>query len=100
MTPSRTALSTALLLAAHGWAAAQSQPIQQGVPQVRISASALEQRAQSTTTAIVVSREEILRQGDSNLTDVLKRQPGITIDGAPGKAAIRMRGLGAGYVAM
>jgi outer membrane receptor protein involved in Fe transport len=31
---------------------------------------------------------------------VLKRQPGITIDGAPGKPAIRMRGLGSGYVAI
>jgi outer membrane receptor protein involved in Fe transport len=66
--------------------------------QVTISASALDQRAQSTTTAIVVNRDEILRQGDSSLTDVLKRQPGITIDGAPGKPAIRMRGLGSGYV--
>jgi outer membrane receptor protein involved in Fe transport len=68
--------------------------------QVTISASALEQRAQSTTTAIVVTRDEIVRQGDASLTDVLKRQPGITIDGAPGKAAIRMRGLGSGYVAI
>jgi outer membrane receptor protein involved in Fe transport len=88
------------LLATCVGASAQTQPIQQGVPQVRISASAVEQRAQSTTTAIVVSREEILRQGDSSLTDVLKRQPGISIDGAPGKPAIRMRGLGAGYVAI
>jgi outer membrane receptor protein involved in Fe transport len=102
MTPSRTALSAsqllyaALLLAAHASASAQSQPMQQ----VTISASASEQRAQSTTTAIVVTRDEILRQGDGSLTDVLKRQPGITIDGGPGKPAIRMRGLGAGYVAI
>jgi outer membrane receptor protein involved in Fe transport len=68
--------------------------------QVTISAGALEQRAQSTTTAIVVTRDEILRQGDDSLTEVLKRQPGITIDGAPGKPAIRMRGLGSGYVAI
>jgi outer membrane receptor protein involved in Fe transport len=66
--------------------------------QVTISASALQQRAQSTTTAIVVTRDEIVRQGDATLTEVLKRQPGITIDGAPGKPAIRMRGLGSGYV--
>jgi outer membrane receptor protein involved in Fe transport len=96
MTPSRTALSAALLLAYHASASAQSQPMQQ----VTISASAFEQRAQSTTTAIVVTRDEILRQGDGSLTDVLKRQPGITIDGGPGKPAIRMRGLGAGYVAI
>jgi len=68
--------------------------------QVNVSASALQQRAQSTTSAIVVTREDILRQGDTSLTEVLKRQPGISIDGAPGKPSIRMRGLGAGYVAI
>jgi outer membrane receptor protein involved in Fe transport len=96
MTTTRTVLSAALLLAFHSAASAQTQPMQQ----VTISASALDQRAQSTTTAIVVTRDEILRQGDTSLTDVLKRQPGISIDGAPGKPAIRMRGLGAGYVAI
>jgi outer membrane receptor protein involved in Fe transport len=96
MTIRRNSSAGALLLAAHACACAQTQPIQQ----VTISASALQQRAQSTTTAIVVTRDEILRQGDTTLTEVLKRQPGITIDGAPGKPAIRMRGLGSGYVAI
>jgi outer membrane receptor protein involved in Fe transport len=100
MPTSRTAFSTPLLLAFHAAALAQTQPMQQVMQQVMVSASAVDQRAQSTTTAIVVGRDEILRQGDSSLTDVLKRQPGITIDGAPGKPAIRMRGLGAGYVAI
>lgn len=96
MKPSRSGVSAALLLALHACACAQSQPMQQ----VTISASALDQRAQSTTAAIVVTRDEIVRQGDASLTEVLKRQPGITIDGAPGKPAIGMRGLGSGYVAM
>jgi outer membrane receptor protein involved in Fe transport len=96
MTTSRPAISTALLLAVHAGAFSQAQPMQQ----VTISASALAQRAQSTTAAIVVTRDEIVRHGDASLTDVLKRQPGITIDGAPGKPAIRMRGLGSGYVAI
>ncbi|MFC5550494.1 TonB-dependent receptor plug domain-containing protein [Massilia aerilata] len=96
MTKTRTALSAALLLAFHASASSQTQPMQQ----VTITASTIEQRAQSTTTAIVVGREEILRQGDASLVEVLKRQPGISIDGAPGKPAIRMRGLGAGYVAI
>jgi outer membrane receptor protein involved in Fe transport len=96
MTSSRNTVSTALLLVVHAGAFSQTQPMQQ----VTVSASALAQRAQSTTTAIVVTRDEIVRQGDATLTDVLKRQPGITIDGAPGKPAIRMRGLGAGYVAI
>jgi outer membrane receptor protein involved in Fe transport len=95
----RTSAPAALLLAAHACASAQT-PSVQSMQQVTISASALEQRAQSTTTAIVVTRDEILRQGDATLTEVLKRQPGITIDGAPGKPAIRMRGLGSGYVAI
>jgi outer membrane receptor protein involved in Fe transport len=96
----RTAISTALLLAFHAAAHSQTQTQAQPMQQVNVSAGALQQRAQSTTTAIVVTREEILRQGDTSLTEVLKRQPGISIAGAAGKPAIRMRGLGAGYVAI
>jgi outer membrane receptor protein involved in Fe transport len=96
MTTTRTAISAALLLAFHASVFAQTGSMQT----VTVSASALQQRAQSTTAAIVVTRDEIARQGDASLTEVLKRQPGITIDGAPGKPAIRMRGLGSGYVAI
>jgi outer membrane receptor protein involved in Fe transport len=95
----RTATPAALLLAVHACAGAQAQP-PQAMQQVMVNASALQQRAQSTTTALVVTRDEIARQGDATLVDVLKRQPGITVDGAPGKPAIRMRGLGSGYVAI
>jgi outer membrane receptor protein involved in Fe transport len=103
MTSIRNGSAGALLLAAHACAGAQvhtQAQVPQAMQQVTISASAVEQRAQSTTTAIVVTRDEIVRQGDSSLTEVLKRQPGITLDGAPGKQAIRMRGLGSGYVAI
>lgn len=91
-----------LLLAIHAGARAQAQPDppMQQVQQVQISAGAVDRRVQSTTTAIVVTHDDIVRQGDAGLIDVLKRQPGITIDGAPGKPAIRMRGLGGGYVAI
>lgn len=96
----RTGGAGALLLAAHACASAQA-PAPQAIQQVVVNAGALESRAQSTTAAIVVGREEILRQGDASLLDVLKRQPGITLDAAAGKeAAIRMRGLGSGYVAI
>ena len=55
-------------------------------------------RRESTTTRIVVSHDEIVRYGDDNLADVLKRLPGITIEGLPGGgSAIRLRGLGNGY---
>ncbi|RZA33313.1 MAG: TonB-dependent receptor [Lysobacteraceae bacterium] len=95
----RTGSAGALLLAAHACASAQTSP--QPMQQVVVSAGAADARAQSTTTAIVVGRDELLRQGDASLADVLKRQPGITLDGSPGKeATIRMRGMGGGHVAI
>lgn len=60
--------------------------------------SETEARRQSTASKIVIGREELDRQGDSTLADVLKRLPGVTLGGAPGHGgAIRMRGLGNGY---
>jgi len=55
-------------------------------------------RRESTASKIVIGREEIERQGDSNLGEILKRMPGITLDGVPGRGSgIRMRGLSQGY---
>ncbi len=58
-----------------------------------------DERRQSTAAKIVIGREEIERYGDSNTSEVLKRLPGVTIGGAPGRGggAPRMRGLGAGF---
>ncbi|MEK7344865.1 MAG: TonB-dependent receptor [Pseudomonadota bacterium] len=57
-----------------------------------------EVRRESTASKIVIGREEIEKQGDATLGDVLKRLPGVTMQGAPGRGgAIRMRGLGGGY---
>ena len=93
----RSGGAAALLLAVQAGPHAQTAPMQQVV----VSADANALRAQSTTTSIVVGRDEILRHGDGTLSDVLKRQPGITVDASPGKAAaIRMRGMGGGYVAL
>lgn len=95
----RNGSAGALLLAAHAATLAQSTP--EPLPQVVVSASAATTRAQSTTTSIVVSRDDIDRHGDASLADVLKRQPGITVDATPGRGAtIRMRGLGGDYVAL
>ncbi|HEY0821360.1 MAG TPA: TonB-dependent receptor, partial [Rhizobacter sp.] len=56
------------------------------------------ERRQSTAAKIVIGRDEIDRFGDSTVGEVLKRLPGITLQGAPGRGgAIRMRGLGSGY---
>ena len=58
----------------------------------------VQQRRESTASKIVIGREEIERQGDSTIGEILKRQPGITIDGPPGRGgALRMRGLSRGY---
>ena len=58
----------------------------------------MEERRQSTAAKIVIGREEFDKQGDATLGEVLKRLPGVTIQGAPGRGgAIRMRGLGGGY---
>jgi outer membrane receptor for ferrienterochelin and colicins len=61
---------------------------------VEISApGTAELRRDETVAKIVVGRSDIVQYGDSNLAEVLKRQPGIAIVGGQ----VRMRGLGAGY---
>lgn len=69
--------------------------------QVRVTGSRpsdVEERRQSTASKIVVGRDEIERFGDSSVGELLKRLPGVTIQGRPGRGGnIRMRGLGAGY---
>ncbi len=57
-----------------------------------------DQRRQSTATKIVVTREELLKQGDTSIAEALKRLPGVTAGGPPGRGgAISMRGLGGGF---
>ena len=46
-----------------------------------------------TASKIVVTQEEIARYGDTEITDVLKRLPSVSVVGG----GIRMRGLGSGY---
>ena len=58
----------------------------------------VQERRNSTAAKIIIGRDEIDRFGDSTLGDVLKRLPGVTIQGPPGRGgAIRLRGLGNGY---
>jgi len=55
-------------------------------------------RRASTASKIVIGREEIERYGDSSVGEVLKRLPGVTTGGRPGRGGeIRMRGMGGGY---
>ncbi|MDO9194730.1 MAG: TonB-dependent receptor, partial [Undibacterium sp.] len=60
--------------------------------------SDLDERRLSTASRMIFGREELDRNGDSNIGDVLKRLPGVTIGGRPGRGGdIRMRGMGSGY---
>ncbi|WP_288380990.1 TonB-dependent siderophore receptor [uncultured Massilia sp.] len=67
--------------------------------EIKGTANAYDPRRDDTATKIVVNSEEITKYGDTNVLDVLKRVPGITVNtGANGRGGeIRMRGLGAGY---
>ena len=57
-----------------------------------------EQRRTSTASRIVIGKEEIERYGDSSVSEVLRRLPGVTTGGRPGRGGdVRMRGMGGGY---
>jgi iron complex outermembrane receptor protein len=74
------------------------KPAEQKVEVTGGRESDADQRRRSTAAKIVIGREEIERFGDSTLGEVLKRLPGITTPGPPGRGGPpRMRGLGAGY---
>jgi iron complex outermembrane receptor protein len=96
--------SAVVLLSAPGMALAQAPSpaaVSTDLGQVEIRGTRntdTEARQESTASKIVIGREEIEKQGDATLGDVLKRLPGVTVQGAPGRGgAIRMRGLGGGY---
>lgn len=56
------------------------------------------ERRQSTAAKIVIGREQIDQFGDATLGEVLRRLPGVTTPGAPGRGGPpRLRGLGSGY---
>ena len=110
MTTAGGAASLALILAAT-FAFAQEDPKPTSPPETPAPAATTEksivsgtrlsdadERRYSTATRIVFGREELDRYGDTSLGEVLKRLPGITIAGTPGRGGdIRMRGLGRGY---
>jgi outer membrane receptor protein involved in Fe transport len=97
------ALAAALLGTAAAAQAQQPAPAKQAakeavpepIAKVEIKGSAKEYDARRDDTAskTVMNHEEIIKYGDTNVFDVLKRAPGVTVIGN----AIRMRGLGNGY---
>ena len=55
-------------------------------------------RRRSTASRIIYGRDEIERMGDATVGEILKRLPGVTVGGRPGRGGDpRMRGLGGGY---
>lgn len=103
-----TIIATAVLMAvsAHAQEAqkpapTQAQPTTEGQMQkveVRGSVDAYDPRRDDTAIKIVVNHDEIVKYGDNNVLDVLKRVPGVTVSGGGGRGGeIRMRGLGSGY---
>ena len=96
-------LALVSLTSTWGWAQTSSPPNApvQDMGRVEIKSNrdnVTEERRQSTAAKIVIGREELDKQGDGTVGEVLKRLPGVTIQGAPGRGgAIRMRGLGGGY---
>ena len=58
-------------------------------------------RRNSSAAKIIITREEIEQYGDSNLGDVMRRLPGVTQGGRPGRGGgVRMRGMGGGATQM
>lgn len=97
---SRRSLSLLVLAAIAGTASAQQEDIGAPVSQVEIkgSSAGYDPRRDDTATRTVIGREQLGRYGDRSVLDVLKRVPGVTIDGNGARGGtIQMRGLGAGY---
>jgi outer membrane receptor for ferrienterochelin and colicins len=62
-----------------------------------------EVRRNATAAKMIFGREELDRNGDTSVGEILKRLPGVTMGGPPGRGGgggVRMRGLGNGYTQM
>ena len=75
----------------------------QNVDKVEVQAQRFgsDDRRNSSAAKIIITREEIEQYGDSNLGDVMRRLPGVTQGGRPGRGGpVRMRGMGGGATQM
>lgn len=79
---------------------AQEQPGVVTLQRIEISGSSSSRNTNDLVSLqTVVGRAEIERLGDAQLTDVLRRLPGVTIDNPSGRSPeVRLRGMGSGYV--
>lgn len=75
-----------------------TEPASLGRVEVIGSSSDTDLRRASTAAKIIIGKEDIERFGDSSVSEVLKRLPGVTTGGRPGRGGdVRMRGMGGGY---
>jgi outer membrane receptor for ferrienterochelin and colicins len=93
-----TSLALACSLAARAAEPIEAKPAetkQAPIAKVEIKGKAddYDPRRDDTASKTVMTQEEIQKYGDTNVYDVLKRAPGVTVVGN----SIRMRGLGNGY---
>ena len=98
-----------VLLTAAASAAAQTPPAapasappraQSQLEKVEVSGQVSDENKRRTSTAskIIINREDLLRFGDGNLIDLMRRLPGVTPGGRPGRGGeVRMRGMGGGF---
>jgi outer membrane receptor for ferrienterochelin and colicins len=61
--------------------------------EIKGSAEDYDPRRDDTASKTVIGNAEIMKYGDTNIFDILKRAPGVTVIGN----SIRMRGLGGNY---
>ena len=95
------ALATMTLLVT-GVAQAQEQggvaPAAQTLEKVEVTGTRQQDdRRDSATAKVVVTRGDLDRYGDSSTMDVLRRVPGVSVSGSGRNLEVRMRGLGVGY---
>ena len=60
--------------------------------------SATDERRNSSAAKIIITREDLEQYGDSNLGEAMRRLPGVSTGGRPGRpGAPTMRGMGGGF---
>jgi iron complex outermembrane receptor protein len=60
--------------------------------------TATSERRDSSASKIIITRDDIEQYGDSNLGDVMRRLPGVTVGGRPGRGGPpAMRGMAGGF---
>jgi iron complex outermembrane receptor protein len=80
--------------------AAPANNAPQSLPKVDVTGKqdATTLRRESSAAKIIIAREDIEQYGDSNLGDVMRRLPGVTQGGRPGRGGpVQMRGMGGGF---